>query len=220
MVAILLLAANLAAMHPLDDFHWREECRDAKLWTAQPSWLSNGDSSASVACDGDGIVFRVTEPSRGMKWSLDTPAVSLDATPWLVIRYRAESLNRESTDYLIYANDDVPERQLNAIRLCDANADGEGHVAAVDLSLLTESDAIRGLAVQVQARPQTGAALCLDWIALTDRPADGAEIIRRTPAVEPKPEWVAPLSESSWEAHSDWLANPAADGEHAVRRRG
>jgi len=220
MVTILVLVTGLSATGPLDDFHWREECRETKSWTAQPSWLGNASSSASVTGDGEAIVFRVTEPGRGMKWSFDIPVVSLDATPWLMVRYRTENLNNKRTDYLIYVDDRVPGRQLDAIRLCDVTVDGEWHVAAVDLSLLTEADGIYALAVQVQALPQKEAAVRVDWITLADRPARGAEVIRRSPAVDPKPDWVAPLAEASWEAHRDWLANPAPDGEHGAGRQG
>ena len=64
----------------------------------------------------------------------------MEATPWLVVRYRAENLDTERTDYLVFADDGVEGRQLDALRLCDAKYDGRWHTAAVDLSLLTEAE--------------------------------------------------------------------------------
>ncbi len=216
MLTILVLATACSGAGPLDDFYWREECRDTRGWTPQPGWLDNASASASLTSDGEAVLFRVGEQGRGMKWSCNTGAVSLTQTPWLVIRYRAENLNTNRTDYLVYVDDGVSARQLDAIRLCDVTDDGQWHVAAVDLSLLTESESIGALAVQVQAQPEAEAALWVDWITLAARPPDGAEVIRRGPTVEPQPDWIAPLADVGWEAHRDWLANPAPDGRHSV----
>ncbi len=220
MLAILLLATATCAAGPLDDLCWRNDCRDPNVWTAQPDWLSNASSAASATRDGETLVFRVPEPGRGMKWSLSLPTVSLEATPWLTIRYRAEQLANHGTDYLVFVDDHVSRRQLNAVRLGDAITDGQWHVVAVDLSLLTDAEAIDALALQVQAPAQSEAALWVDWISLTERPPAGAEMIRGTPPDKSKPDWIAPLFDASWEAHRDWLSNPAAEGQFGLDRQG
>jgi hypothetical protein len=38
--------------------------------------------------------------------------------------------------------------------------------------------------------------------------------------VPPKPDWIAPLAESRWAAHTGWLANPASEGKHSTERKG
>ena len=110
------------------------------------------------------------------------PAISLDEFPYLVVRYRAENLNTDRTDYLVYLNDGIPNKELHAIRLCDVAADGQWHVAAVDLTELTQADEVNKLAVQVQAGREGKARLWLKSIALVDVLPEKAEIIRRTPA--------------------------------------
>jgi len=174
----LLLAAATAAAGGLDDFHWREDFDKPGRWTPQATWLANPSPTASVTSDGKAACFRVDEPRKGMKWSAPMPVVALDETPWLVVRYRAENLNIASDDYLVYLDDGVRGRQLNAIRLSDAKADGRWHVAAVDVSMLTTSDAIRGMAVQVQATQKGEAGLWLDWLAFLPEPPKEAQVLR------------------------------------------
>lgn len=202
-----------------DDFGWREVCEDAAAWTRQPGWLSDPSATAAVGVENGVVRFRVDEPGRGMKWSLDTPPMTLDDTPWLAVRYRAEGADTRGTDYFVYLNDRHPERQLAPIRLCDVVADGQWHVVAGDVSLLTESAAVVGAAVQVQAGPAGRAVVEIDWVQMGAAPPAGAAILRQDAAAPSPPDWQAPLADAPWHAQPSWLANPAADGAHATERQ-
>ena len=218
--ALLLVAAS-AAGGELDDFHWREDFADAGRWTPQPSWLSNASPTASVSSDAGVACFRVDEPGRSMKWSAATmPAVTLEQSPWLVLRYRAENIAADSADYLIYLDDGVRRRQLSPVRLRDVVCDGRWHVVAVDLAAITPAEAVGGLAVQVHAAAKGGARLWLDWLTFASRPPAGATVLRRAPLVKSPAEWIVPLAKATWTAQRSWLSNPAAAGEHSVIRSG
>ena len=217
-LALLLVATAVAG--DLDDFLWRNKCSDPAQWLAQPSWVSNGSKTASVALDGESLRFTVDEPRQGMKWSASTPVISLADTPWLAVRYRAEHLNAKSGDYLVYLDDGVHGRQLNAVRLSDAKPDGKWHVAAVDVTALTKAAGVRSLALQVQADAEGKARLWVDWIAFLPDPPQGADVLRRAPVDPPKPDWIAPLATAAWTPHTGWLSNPASAGKHSVARTG
>ena len=219
-LALILPSAVFGA--ELEDFHWREDFATVERWAAQPTWLASPSPTASVASDGQAACFRVDEPGKGMKWSLSIPMVSLAETPWLVVRYRAENLLTRSDDYLLYLDDHVEGRQLHALRLSEAVADGQWHVAAVDVSALTSAEAIYGVAVQVQATERGSARLWLDWLTFAEAPPERAEIPRRAaqPPSAARPDWVAPLAQATWGHHVGWLSNPASEGRHSVERRG
>ncbi|MHC4405895.1 MAG: hypothetical protein ACYTG0_40140, partial [Planctomycetota bacterium] len=219
MTALLaLMGIVVAGSDP--DFHWVDDFHQVQRWIAQPSWLTHPSPTASVTTDGQLACFRVDEPGSGMKWSAPMPSVWLEELPYLVVRYKAENLATESTDYLVYADDDVAERQLNAIRLCDVKSDGGWHVAAVDLTTLTEAEAVDALAVQVQADSSGRARLWLDRVMMTDDVPDGAELVWRKPVIPPVPDWTMPLADSKWAAQPGWLGNPASNGERATDRHG
>ncbi|MCY2995716.1 MAG: DUF6259 domain-containing protein [Planctomycetota bacterium] len=201
-----------------DDFGWRADCRDAAAWTRQPGWLGNGSPTAVVKIDDGALCFRVDEPSRGMKWSLATPAIALDETPWLVVRYRAENVDTHGTDYFVYVNDHRPTRQLSPLRLSDVVADGRWHVAAIDLSTLTEAESVDGIAVQVQAGAAGKASVWFGEIGLWPTAPEGAEVIEREQPVPTPPDWIAPLNEAQWIAQRGWLANPAPEHGQGVER--
>ena len=150
-LSLAVLVASFAAAGELDDLCWSERFDDIERWTALPAWLGNPGDSASLVRDDSVACFQVDEPNRGMKWSASMPSIALDEFPFLVVRYRAENLNTDRTDYFVYLDDGVVGKELRAIRLCDVVADGQWHVAAVDLSTLTEAEGVTGLAVQVQA---------------------------------------------------------------------
>ncbi|MFW6162410.1 MAG: hypothetical protein ACODAJ_06540, partial [Planctomycetota bacterium] len=217
LLATLLLSAAAAA-GLLDDFHWREEFDDAARWEPRPTWLSNASKTASMSSEEGVACFRVDEPRRGMKWAASVPVVSLLDTPWLVVRYRAEHLVRESGDYVVYLDDRVRGRQLHALRFQDVRPDGRWHLAAVDVTTLTRAEGVYGLAVQVQADAHGDARLWLDGLAFLPEPPQDAETIERVPAAPPKPDWAAPLAQAAWKPRTDWLSNPAAEGKHPVER--
>ena len=118
MTALVMLMGMVGAGSDLD-FCWVDDFGQVQQWIAQPSWLTRPSATASVTTDGQTACFGVDEPGTGMKWSVSMPSVRLEELPYLIVRYKAENLDTESTDYLVYADDDVAERQLNAIRLCD-----------------------------------------------------------------------------------------------------
>jgi len=210
--------ASVAAAGDPDDFLWRDDFTDARGWTGRPGWLANPSSTASANSDGQVGCFRVDEARRGMKWSCPLPQVFLEETPWLVVRYRAENLQAQGGDYLIYLDDHVAGRQLCALRFSDAQADGRWHVVAVDISALTAAPAVDAMAVQVQASAAGGAGLWIDWLAFLDAPPNEARVIDRAdrPSPAAKPDWSAPLAKAAWIHHDGWLGNPAAKDGHGV----
>ena len=206
MLRVLLLALTLGDVKSglsaeWEYFGWREECRDAAVWTRQPGWLGNASPTAAAKNEAESICFRVDEPGRGMKWSLATPAIMLDETPWLVVRYRAENMDTHGTDYFLYVNDHLPGRQLSPLRLRNVASDGHWHLVAVDLSTLTEAESVDGIAVQVQSGAAGNAAVWLDWLGLCPSPPDDAEVsaARRTDSASARldrptgcSQWIAP----------------------------
>ena len=129
---------------------------------------------------------------------------------------------RQSDDYFVYLDDGVEGRQLHALRLSEAVADGQWHLVAVDVSTLTRAEAIRGLAVQVQSTERGGARVWLDQLAFAESAPDGAETPRRVaqPPSAAWPDWIAPLAQVRWNSQASWLSNPASEGQHSVERRG
>ncbi len=218
MTALVMLIGMVGAGSDLD-FCWVDHFGQVQQWIAQPGWLTRPSATASVTTDGQTACFSVDEPGTGMKWSVSMPSVWLEELPCLIVRYKAENLDTESTDYLLYADDDVAERQLSAIRLCDVKADGQWHVAAVDLTSLTSAESIDALAVQVQADIHGQARLWLDYVMLTDAVPDDAQWPRREAEISPTPDWSMPLGAAQWAAEPDWLGNPASKGGHSTDRQ-
>ena len=215
---LAVVATSVAGAGDLDDLWWSERFDDLSRWTAEPSWLGNPTNSPSLVQDDSAACFGVYEVGRGMKWSAAMPAILLDEFPYLVVHYRAENLNTDRTDYLVYLDDGISDKELNAVRLCDVVADGQWHVAAVDLTELTRADEVTKLAVQVQAGGKANARLWLKSIVLVDVPPENAEIIQRTQAKPPKDDWIAPLAEATWMAQPSWLANPVAEADQRVSK--
>lgn len=205
---------------PAEELVWYDDFCDVWPWKQQPGWLANPSATASLANDAGVAAFRVEQPNQGLKWSRDLPPISLAETPWLVIRYRAENLNRQHSDYVIYLRDGDAQRQLSPWTPQDLVADGAWHVAAVDVSALTSRPVVDQIAVQVQAGPAGPAQLSLDWIGFTDALPPAAEVLgRREPAPVPV-DWIAPLSDAIWTAQPSWLANPAEPDSHRWTKTG
>ena len=217
-------AADDAAVVPAEALVWYDDLADLAPWISQPSWLGNPASTATLASENSVARFHVDQPGQGMKWARDLPRVSLAETPWLVLRYRAEDLNRQHSDYLVYLRDGDPGRQLAPLTFADAVADGAWHFAAVDVSALTERESVDQLAIQVQAGTAATATFWLDWIGFTDAPPTEATIVGRREADSGPADWIAPLPEAAWPAQPSWLANPAgvdaqrATAEHGIAR--
>ncbi len=211
------LAANSLASEsacPADELVWYDDFAGVSLWKPQPTWLANPSETAAVASDAGVAAFRVDRPHQGMKWSRDLPPISLAETPWLAIRYRAENLNQQHGDYLIYLRDGNAKRQLSPWTPKDLVVDGVWHVAAVNVSALTDRSAVDQIAVQVQAGPAGAARLSLDWIGFSDAPPPDAAILGRRDVAPAPADWVAPLPSSVWTVQPSWLANPAGPDSH------
>jgi hypothetical protein len=205
---------------PPDELVWHDGFADTQAWTAQPSWLSNPSPTAALTRSDGAACFRVDEPHRGQKWSRSLPPIALDETPWLVMRYRAEALNRQQTDYVVYLRDGDSTRQLSPVTPRDLTVDGQWHVLAVDVSRLTTRSAVDQLAIQVQAGVAGRARLWLAWIGFSDAAPAGATVIAKSPADAAPADWSAPLAQAQWTANPSWLANPAAADQHGVTAAG
>ena len=172
-----------------DEYAWRDDFGITTAWQTRPDWVSN-PSPAPSATSSDGVAcFRVDEPGRGMKWSRSLPRVSLAESPWLVMRYRAQNLERAREDYLVYLQDGHAGRELAPVKARDLIADGQWHMLGVDVSALTDRPSVDLMAVQVQATPAGQARLWVDWIGFSDAPPGDANIIRpasQTPARDRK----------------------------------
>ncbi|NLF69034.1 MAG: hypothetical protein GX575_08255 [Candidatus Anammoximicrobium sp.] len=198
---------------PAEELVWYDDFSDPSRWKPQPAWLANPSATAAIAGVAGVAEFCVDRPHQGMKWSRDLPPAALAETPWLAMRYRAKNLNQQHGDYAIYVRDGKAKRQLSPWMPGDLVADGAWHVAAVNVSELTDRPTVDQIAVQVQAGPAGAATLSLDWIGFSDVPPAGALILGRRDAVPCPADWVAPPSEA-WTAQPSWLANPASPDSH------
>jgi len=207
-----ILASELP--RPAEELVWYDDFADVSLWKPQPAWLANPSATATLTSDAGVAAFRVDQSHHGMKWSRDLPPIALAETPWLVIRYRAENLNQQHSDYVIYLRDGNAERQLSPWTPKGLIVDGAWHVAAVDVSTLADRSAVDQIAVQVQAGPTGEARLWLDSIGFSDVPPPDAEILGQRDVAPAPADWVAPLPNAVWTAQPSWLANPADPGSH------
>jgi hypothetical protein len=216
----LFCVAPPAAGELLDDFAWSDRFAGVSQWAQRPEWLPGASPTASVTSDRQVACFRVDEPGQGMKWSRSVPASPLAEQPYLVLRYRAENLDRAEGDYLVYVDDRIRGRDLYAIRLNEVKSDGRWHLVAVDLSAMTGAPEVHAVAIQVRAAGQGKARLWVDRLAFCDSPPEGAECLARAPATPRKPDWTAPLAQSAWSPQTGWLGNPAPSGAHHTGRSG
>lgn len=214
----LAAGANTSdAACPAEELVWYDDFADASPWKTQPGWLANPSATASISSDAGVAAFRVDEPHQGMKWSRDLPPIALAETPWLVIRYRTENLNQQHSDYSIYLRDGNAKRQLSPWTPNDLIGDGAWHVAAVDVSTLTDRSAVDQIAVQVQAGSTGEARMWLDWIGFSDTPPSDATILGQRDAAPGPADWIAPLPSAVWTAQPSWLTNPAGPDSHHTK---
>jgi len=124
------------------------ETRDAGIFKAEPTWLSNPADAPGAETTPEGVRFQVPQAGRGMKWSF-APAAPVEGASWLSVRYRAQGMRR-NTDYFIYlagAPGGRAEREQYCIPLNDVASDGAWQVAVGRV----EVDPITAMAIQVQA---------------------------------------------------------------------
>ena len=210
----LLPCLAIAANEGIYDSGWRDDFATVDKWAAQPTWLSNACPEAKATTDGQVACFTVPTPSRGMKWGQDIPGVWVPETRFLVVRYRAEGLKTDSDNYFIYVND-AGTKETSPVRLKDMVADGKWHTVGVDLEPIVETNAIKALAIHVQAGSAGGARVWVDSIRFCDRLPAGCQEIRGSQH-EPEADWWADLDAATWSAQPTWLPNPAQ--QHSVAR--
>ncbi|MBE3069962.1 MAG: hypothetical protein IMZ66_06975, partial [Planctomycetes bacterium] len=130
---------------------------DKAAWAPQPSWLDVPASPAghSVARVGQADVFRIGEPSRGMKWAMNLPE-PLDPAGYryVAMRYRARGLSPRC-DYAVCglgkARGQGPGYEA-IIAASDLVSDGRWHTVAVNLrGAVAGLATLTGLACQVIA---------------------------------------------------------------------
>ena len=215
-IALICLATNLAAADAgLFDTGWSDDFATVDAWTAQPSWLANASAQARVTTDGQAACFHVPEAGRGMKWRRYVSDLWLGGAPYLLIRYRAQGMAIGSADYFLYVDDRGP-KQTNAIRLKDVVADGQWHTVGVNLKRIAQSDAIRAVAIQVQAAQGGPARVWVSDLRFCERLPEGCTELRAAAQPKLQPAWWADLDAANWEPQPAWLPNPAA--RHSVRR--
>lgn len=174
-MALLPLGAAMA-QEGLFDWGWEARFDKPGVWFARPAWLSNPSTNASLKMEGDAACFTVSDANRGMKWSVPiSPAVFVPHSPWLVVKYCADTnYAQNASDYFIYLDDGRPGERA-ALKRKDVKADGQWHEVAVRIDTLIESKTLRGLAVQVRSGKGGGTAVKFAHLRLSDHPPAGAE---------------------------------------------
>ncbi|MBN1417239.1 MAG: hypothetical protein JXP34_00595 [Planctomycetes bacterium] len=175
---ILLLSAILTAA-PVDDIVIRLE--DPAAWIAQPSWLGNPGDRIETARGSEGVVFRVLDPGRGMKWRmpLEKP-IPLAPVRFVTIRYRANG-SAPHGDYalaILGGPEGGPEDYRTPIAASDLRADGVLRHATNSLGDTAGTWILRGLAFQVQAGADPAEVEVAEIRFTADRPlAPLAEVL-------------------------------------------
>ena len=126
-------------------------------WNPRNTWLSDpaDDGTFRVEQAADRVLFRVNEPSRGMKWSADLPeSFSLEGHRYLSIRYRARQLSRHGDYTLCGLGKPRPGGPsfLPVVSCVELIDDGHWHTLDVDVRRVAKQlPLITGIAMQVQA---------------------------------------------------------------------
>ncbi len=212
-ICLWLAAGAAAAGEGLFDDSWSEDFASAAAWRAMPGWLANASPDAKLET-ADGVAcFTVPEKGRGMKWRRAADAY-VPSTPFLVVRCRAQGV-QPSDDYFLYI-DDRGKKETRPILLRDLRNDGRWRTLAVDLRLVAESDAVRAIAVQVQAAAAP-ARVWVDFIRFCAAPPAGAVLLNARSLGPAAPDLWLDLSKAEWTPQPSWLSNPspAADVERA-----
>ena len=204
-----------AATSALFSAEWREDFASAERWNAEPSWLPNACPAATLTTDGEAACFAVPVKGQGMKWRRPLDSLWIGQNHFLVVRYRAEGLRTDSSNYFVYV-DDGGKNETRPIRLEDIVADGQWRTIGIDLDGIAESDTLEAVAIQVQAVGDEGAEVWLDDLRFCERLPDDTTEITRGERRAPRPPWRADLADAHWEAQPSWLTNDAE--RHSVVR--
>jgi hypothetical protein len=197
----------------LFDWGWEARFDAPGSWRANPGWLSNPSTNASLKTEGAVACFTVPEAGRGMKWFLPmSPSALISQAPWLVVNYCADPrYNTAGNDYFIYLEDGQPG-QPSAISRRAVKADGQWHEVAVRIDKLTRAKTLKGVAVQVQADKRGGAGVRFTRIRLSDHPPAGAEGAEPQPA--PRKVWAGAVPKPDF---AGYAALPVPAGEAALK---
>ena len=210
----LALLPFVAAMAQAGLFDWGWEARfdTPANWRANPAWLSNPSTNASLKMEGAVACFTVPEANRGMKWFLPvSPAALISQAPWLVVKYCADTnYNCGASDYFIYLDDGRPG-ECAALKRKDVKADGQWHEVAVRIDKLTQAKTLRGLAVQIRSDKGGGTAVRFARIRLSDQPPAGTE---GAPPPSPRKAWAGAVPKPDF---AGYAALPVPAGEAALK---
>jgi hypothetical protein len=193
---------------------WPIECDSVEGWTRQPGWVGDPTEKAEATAEAGVLTFSVSEPGRGMKWTL--PVERLDTTypGYLLVRCRAENI-RTGSPYVLWGVSSSGDGTI--IKAGDFPVDGQWHDIAVDLFAQGFRGRLYALAVEVQAGEQVPARLSFDYLRIVTEAPEGAIAL---PANAPAPfEWREEFDGGlHFEAHESWLANPAPKGQYDLRQ--
>jgi len=165
---LLLSPSAEATTRDLFDWSWHAGFDDAAGWMTKPTWVSGASEAAKLQYDGVSGNFIVPEAGRGMKWYLPIdPVVYVPHSPWMVIKYRADSnFNTKSSGYFIYL-DDGQQGIRSAWKCSDVINDGQWHESAVRIDKIVESKTLSGVGLQLQAGKNGGSTLRIASLRLS-----------------------------------------------------
>jgi len=203
-VMLGLLASPLFAMAKLPI-----EFNTVEGWEPLPHWVPNRARKPRASAQ-DGVAhFSVLEPGKGMKWRLHVAPVPASHMGYIVVRYRAQNIDR-SAGYFLWGFD-ASEGGHTIVPVDAVVADGRWHMLAVDVWGAGVEGAVRGLALEVQAGKLGTASVWLDYIRFADRVPAGAKVIAK--AQRKVVTWQEDFdSLEGWSARPKWIrtADPSA----------
>ncbi|HJN17384.1 MAG TPA: hypothetical protein QGH10_17900, partial [Armatimonadota bacterium] len=208
-----LIATLLCATPGPCQATWPIECDTSEGWEAKPDWVPNPSESATVRASNGVITFAVSEPGRGMKWTLPVRRLSAELPGYLLVRARSSGIVA-SGGYVLHTFDD--DEGGAVIRPGDFPSDGQWHDIAVDLFHAGMRGAIEGIAVEVQARDGK-AELSFDSLGPVAVPPPGATIVPGG-ARDDRAVTITFDEPLEFRPRYDWLGNPADEGDHLIEQ--
>lgn len=173
-------------------------------WQAMRDWLGNPAQDYAVAKLGDGTLdFFVREAGKGMKWKRNL-YLDISTYRWLIVEYRCINYNPQASDYILWLNDGYSD----GIRFPPNDifkADGEWHTATIDLYDYCRGPYIYQIALQTQAKEADAHLLIRKLLFTEEPPEEKVSKLKEIKMVSLN------IKAELWQAHSDWLANPAKE---------